>query len=215
MITLHGYWRSTAAYRVRIALNYKQLAYESVSVHLVKNGGEQHSEEYQLLNPQSLVPTLADNDFVLGQSMAILEYLNEKYPQHNLMPRDINLRATVRQLCQVIAADLHPLNNLRVLGYLSNELKISDDERMNWYHHWLKSGLDAYQKLIRKYNFSGEYTLGRELTMADACLIPQIYNARRFDFSLERYSKLESIEQHCLALDCFNNAIPENQPDAN
>lgn len=214
MIQLYGYWRSTAAYRVRIALNIKQASYTQHSVHLVKQGGEQYQPAYQLINPQGLVPTLVDGDIHIGQSLAIMEYLDEKYSNNPLLPTDYVEKAKVRQLCYVIACDLHPLNNLRVLKYLSNELNIDDESKTKWYHHWLKVGFDAFQGLLDDNKKDGPYCFGRELTMADACLIPQVYNASRFGFSMEAYPSLMKINQHCLALERFSDAIPENQPDA-
>ncbi len=219
MITLYGYWRSTAAYRVRVALNLKKIEYSQVSVHLVKDGGEQHKEVYKNLNPQGLVPTLTDGDFTLSQSIAILEYLEEKYPEIPLLPNDLQLKAVVRQLCQVICADLHPLNNLRVLNYLSNDLTVSKDERTAWYHHWLREGFNAYENIVNQADLASqnnlnEYSIGGELTMADACLIPQIYNARRFDFCLDNFPRITQIEQKCLSLQCFRLSLPESQPDA-
>ena len=187
--SLYGYWRSTAAYRVRLALNVKQIAYAQESVHLVKDGGEQHSPEYKSLNPQSLVPTLVDGGNVISQSLSILEYLEEKYPQQSLLPKELGERATVRQLCQIIACEIHPLNNLRVLNYLSNDLNINDVNKTKWYHHWLTLGFDAFSEIIEKYNLKGCYCLGGELTMADVCLIPQLYNANRFGFCLDDYSR--------------------------
>lgn len=214
MIKLYGYWRSTAAYRVRLALNIKQISYSQQSVDLVKDGGEQHQPQYQSLNPQKLVPTLVDGDVVIGQSLAILEYLEEKYPQRPLLPIAVSQRALVRQLSQIIACDLHPLNNLRILQYLSNELNINDDNKSKWYHHWLALGFDAFSQLLDKNKFSGPYCLGGELSMADVCLIPQIFNANRFGFSLEAFPRLAEINQNCLNLTRFQDAIPENQPDA-
>ncbi|MFT6734391.1 MAG: maleylacetoacetate isomerase [Polaribacter sp.] len=219
MITLYGYWRSTAAYRVRIALNLKKIDYSQVSVHLVRDGGEQHKEDYQCLNPQGLVPTLKDGDFTLSQSIAILEYLDEKFPEISLLPIDLQQKALVRQLSQIICADLHPLNNLRVLKYLSNNLGIHADEKTAWYHYWLKTGFDAYEAILdrdtsTKGNILGDYSMGGELTMADTCLIPQLYNARRFDFCLDNYPRLTQIEKNCLSLPCFKGALPESQPDA-
>jgi maleylpyruvate isomerase len=214
MIKLYGYWRSTAAYRVRLALNIKQVCYSQQSVHLVKDGGQQHQPEYQSINPQGLVPTLVDGNIVIGQSLAILEYIEEKYPQHPLLSSDVAERALVRQLCQIIACDLHPLNNLRVLQYLSNQLKVSDSEKSQWYHHWLAQGFAAFDKLVAKCDSNGPYCLGGELSMADVCLIPQIYNADRFDFSMDAYPRLQEINQNCLKLVRFQDAIPENQPDA-
>ena len=214
MIKLYGYWRSTAAYRVRIALNLKQVSYSQQSVHLVKDGGEQHKPEYQSINPQGLVPTLVDGGVAIGQSLAILEYLEEKYAQHSLLPSGIAARALARQLCQIIACDLHPLNNLRILKYLSNELKVSDADKSKWYHHWLAQGFEAFDKLVSKSDLNGPYCLGGELSMADVCLIPQIYNANRFDFAMDAYPRLQEINQNCLKLQRFRDAVPENQPDA-
>jgi len=214
MIKLYGYWRSTAAYRVRLALNIKQISYSQESVHLVKDGGKQHLPEYQSLNPQGLVPTLVDDDVAIGQSLAILEYLEEKYPQKSLLPALLSERAQARQLCQIIACDLHPLNNLRVLKYLSNELKVSDDEKSKWYHHWLDCGFKAFDRLLEKQAIAGTYCMGGELSIADVCLIPQIYNADRFGFSMDAYPRLNEINQNCLQLTRFQDAIPENQPDA-
>jgi len=214
MIKLYGYWRSTAAYRVRLALNIKQIAYAQESVHLVKDGGEQHLPEFKSLNPQGLVPALVDDGKVISQSLAILEYLEEKYPQQPLLPNGLVERAIVRQLCQIIACDLHPLNNLRVLNYLSNDLNIEDAAKTKWYHHWLALGFDAFSEIVEKYGSNGSYCLGGELTMADVCLIPQLYNANRFGFSLEAYPRLKEINENCLKLTRFQDAVPENQPDA-
>jgi len=215
MITLYSYWRSTAAYRIRIALNIKQVAYTQQSVNLVRDGGEQHEAEYRNINPQGLVPSIVHGDVKISQSIAILEYLEEKYPQKvALLPKTLEQRAFVRQLCQIIASDLHPLNNLRVLQYLSNSLKVDEKQRMKWYHHWLGLGFDAFSSLLDKQGISGSYCLGGELSMADVCLIPQIYNADRFGFSMASYPRLLEINQHCLKLQRFKDAIPENQPDA-
>jgi maleylacetoacetate isomerase len=215
MIKLYGYWRSTAAYRVRIALNVKQVSYSQSSVHLVKDGGEQNTPEFRALNPQGLVPTLVDGSTVISQSMAILEYLEEKYQKPALLPVDLNLRAIVRQLCQIIVSDVHPLNNLRVLQYLKNDLKVTDMAKTEWYHHWLRAGFTAFDGVLAQRGLSGTYSLGEELSLADACLIPQIYNAHRFDFPMEEFPRLMEINENCLKLERFKNAMPENQPDAN
>jgi len=220
MIKLYGYWRSTAAYRVRLALNIKQISYSQESVHLVKDGGEQNSPEYLSLNPQGLVPTIVDDGVVIGQSLAILEYLEEKYPQRPLLPSMLSSpsahsdRAIVRQLCQIIACDLHPLNNLRVLKYLSSELKINDEEKTKWYHHWFDLGFKAFDDLLDKHGSDDSYCIAGELSMADVCLIPQIYNAERFGFSMDAYPRLKQINKNCLKLTRFQDAMPENQPDA-
>lgn len=214
MIKLFSYWRSTAAYRVRIALNLKQVAYTQEVVDLIKDGGEQYQPEYQAINPQGLVPALVDGDISIGQSMAILEYLEEKYPQPALLPKEISQRAFTRQLCQIIVCDVHPLNNLRVLNYLSNDLKISDDNKQQWYHHWLDKGFQAFDNLLEQKNIIGDYSLGEELSLADACLIPQIYNANRFGFCMDNFPRLMTINDNCLKLERFQNAMPDNQPDA-
>ncbi|MDH5433568.1 MAG: maleylacetoacetate isomerase, partial [Gammaproteobacteria bacterium] len=179
MIKLYSYWRSTAAYRVRIALNLKQVSYSLVPVNLIKDGGEHKKPEYLQKNPQGLVPLLDDDGKLIGQSMAIMEYLEEKYSQVPLLPEDLRLRALARQLCQVIVSDLHPLNNLRVLGYLTENLKVSEEEKMKWYFHWMEKGFKAFDELLKNVQIEGDYCLGEELSLADACLIPQIYNANR------------------------------------
>ncbi|TQV71528.1 maleylacetoacetate isomerase [Aliikangiella marina] len=214
MLKLHGYWRSTAAYRVRIGLNLKQASYTQIPVHLVKDGGEQHKPEFRELNPQGLVPTLIDDGLVISQSIAILEYIDEKYPKPKLLPESIAERAITRQLCQVIACDTHPLNNLRVLQYLSNEMDITDEAKNLWYHHWLRLGFQAYEGLLALHEIDGPYSMGEELSLADACLIPQIYNAHRFNFPMEEFPRLLAINENCLKLERFQNAVPENQPDA-
>lgn len=218
MITLYGYWRSTAAYRVRIALNIKQLTYSQKSVHLLRNGGEQHQSDYASLNPQCLVPTLIDNDTgcdaVIGQSMAILEYLEEKYSNIPLMPCDIIARSKIRQLSQLVVSDIHPLNNLRVLQYLSKTLEVDDEERQTWYHHWILKGFQAYEAILEQNQSNGTFSVGEELSLADVCLIPQIYNAQRYDVDLAAFPRLMKINANCLKLACFQRAIPDNQPDA-
>ena len=214
MIKLYGYWRSTAAYRVRIALNVKQISYNQHSVNLVKDGGEQHKPEYTSLNPQALVPTLVDEGVTIGQSIAILEYLEEKYPQPCLLPSDLKTRSFVRQLCQIIACDIHPLNNLRVLNYLEKDLGVTADDKSEWYHFWIRSGFKAYEELLERHDIQGSYSIGEELSLADACLIPQIYNANRFSFPMDEFPRLMAINENCLSLERFQNALPENQPDA-
>lgn len=212
MIKLYSYWRSSAAYRIRIALNLKRLEHEIVPVNMVKDGGEQHSDEYKSINPQGLVPTLIDDTVTLTQSMAILEYLEEKYPAPSLLPNTLSGKAFARQIAQTIACDIHPLDNLRVLKYLSGTLKVDDDEKNQWYHHWIIKGFDAIEAWLS--SNSGPYCLGDEVTIADTCLIPQLYNAHRFKVPLDKYPKLLEIEQACLKLDAFDKAVPENQPDA-
>ncbi len=214
MLVLYGYWRSTAAYRVRISLNYKQIPYVEKPVNLVKDGGQQHRPDYKKLNAQSLVPTLVDDGKVIGQSIAILEYLEEKYTDTSFQPTDLHEKAKMRQLCQIIACDIHPLNNLRVLQYLSNELAVNDEQKTIWYHRWLTLGFKAFESLLLANNDQGSYCLGRELTMADACLIPQIYNAERFGFSMDDFPRLMEINRNCMELAVFRDASPERQSDA-
>ncbi|MCZ4336673.1 maleylacetoacetate isomerase [Shewanella colwelliana] len=214
---LYGYWRSSAAYRVRIALNLKGLDAELISVHLVKGGGEQHSESYAALNPQELVPTFVDSDqdgnaFVLTQSMAIVEYLDEQYPQAPLLPSTTQAKASVRALALSIACEIHPLNNLRVLQYLSDTLKVSDEAKNQWYHHWIAQGFSALEKQLTQ--CAGRYCFGDCVTVADLCLIPQLYNAKRFNVDLTPYPTICRVWDNCHQLDAFINAAPEQQADA-
>ncbi|MWV13346.1 maleylacetoacetate isomerase [Pseudomonas sp. R-28-1W-6] len=214
-LTLYGYWRSSAAYRVRIALGLKGLAYRQVPVHLVKDGGQQHGADYLALNPQGLVPLLVDagNGGVrIAQSLAILEYLDEVFPVPALLPADPALRAQVRALALHIACDIHPLNNLRVLQYLSSELGASDEAKNAWYRHWVDSGLAAVEQGLAV--FDGRLSLGERPGYLEACLIPQLYNARRFACDLSGYPRILAIAARCEALEAFKNAAPEVQPDA-
>jgi len=208
MITLYDYFRSTASYRVRIALNLKGLAYDIIPVHLVKDGGEQFSKEYQQLNPQSLVPTLLDNQQVITQSLAILEYLEEAYPTLPLLPTDTITRAKVRGFAQVIACDIHPLDNLRVLKYLVDEFKLTEDQKMQWYRHWLSKGLQALESLLSGQD--SKYCFTEMPSMADICLVAQLYNARRFECPLDDYPHLLSVDEHCQQLEAFKKAYPTN-----
>lgn len=210
MLTLYSYYRSSAAYRVRIALNYKAVPYEQKHVHLAK--GQQFTAEYKSLNPQGLVPTLVDDEKAISQSVAILEYLEEKFPTPALLPKDIYDKAVVRSMLQFIACDIHPLNNLRVLTYLKESFKVADDKKMQWYHHWLKAGFDALEEMVSRH--SGKCCFGDVVTMADIALIPQVYNARRFGFDLAAYPKVLAVNDYCLSLPAFDLARPENQADA-
>lgn len=215
MLTLYGYWRSSAAYRVRIALNLKGLAYEQVPVHLVKDGGQQHSAAYKALNPQELLPLLVDEGHggvKIAQSLAILEYLDEVFPETPLLPRDPLRRAQVRALALHIACDLHPLNNLRVLQYLSGELGVSATAKDAWYQHWLHSGLAAVEAGLAP--FEGVLSLGEQPGYLEACLVPQLYNARRFNCDLDAYPRILAMTARCETLQAFAQAAPEVQPDA-
>ncbi|WIO75456.1 maleylacetoacetate isomerase [Porticoccaceae bacterium LTM1] len=211
---LYGYWRSSAAYRVRIALNLKGVEYEQESVHLVKDGGEQFSDSYTAMNPAQLVPTLVDGELTLNQSMAILDYIENKFSQHPLLPADIAERAQVLALANDIACDIHPLNNLRILKYLTGELGATEEQKTEWYHHWLHKGFGPLEAQAKKYGSTGKFLFGDQLTLADVVLIPQIYNALRFKLDMSNYPLLSSIWEHCNSLDAFKNALPENQPDA-
>lgn len=211
---LYTYWRSTAAYRVRIALHLKGLRFELEPVHLVREGGEQHRPDYLAMNPQGLVPTLMDGAHVLTQSLAILEYLDDKQPEPPLLPDDALGRARVRSLAQMIASEVHPLNNLRVLQYLTGELRVSDEQKTAWYHHWLAQGLAPLEKRLANESATGRFCHGDQVSQADICLVPQLYNARRFEFPLDDYPTLRRIDAACRELDAFRAAAPEAQPDA-
>jgi len=216
MIILHGYWRSSAAYRVRIVLNALGLTHEHQSVHLVKNGGEQHQEAYDELNPSHLVPTLVDKTryepVVISQSMAIIEYLIEVYGPGKLLGNSPIERAHIRALAQDICCDIHPINNLRVISHLGDIANFDNDDKAQWMRHWMDIGFTALEKKLAK--CAGKFSVGNELSLVDICLIPQLYNAHRFGLPMDKYPKIMAIEQHCLQLPAFKLAIPENQPDA-
>ena len=208
---LYSYFRSSAAYRARIALNLKGLSYETVSVHLTKGGGRQFAPEYRAINPQSRVPALVvDGGAVLTQSLAIIEYLDETHPEPPLLPADPIARAHVRAVAQAIACDIHPLNNTSPLFYLKNTLK-HDQETINaWYVHWVTVGFTAVETLLP----GGPYCFGNDVTLADICLVPQVANARRFNVPLDKFPKIVAADAACLKLPAFDKARPENQPDA-
>jgi maleylacetoacetate isomerase len=210
---LYGYFRSSAAYRVRIALNLKGLAPEHVFVHLRK--GEQHAGDYLLRNPQGLVPTLATEDgALLTQSLAIIEWLEETHPQPPLLPRDADARARTRAIALAIACDIHPLNNLRVLKYLIGRLGVSEAARDEWYRHWCEVGLAALEMQLASEPATGRFCHGDSPTLADICLVPQLANARRVTLDLGKFPTLLRIEQACQALPAFADAAPAKQPDA-
>ena len=213
-LTLYGYWRSSAAYRVRIALNLKGLAWESRPVHLLKQGGEQHRAEYRAHNPQELVPCLLDGEQTITQSMAIVEYLEETRPTPPLLPVEAMARARVRALAQAVACDIHPLNNLRVLQYLENPLGIDEDRRELWVRHWIALGFAALETMLAGNPETGLCCHGDEPTLADVCLIPQVYNALRFHLPLESYPTIQRIHAHCNTLEAFQASAPERQSDA-
>lgn len=210
---LHTYFRSSAAYRVRIALNLKELRPEHVAVHLGRNGGEQFKEPFTNLNPQALVPVLTDGDLTLGQSIAIMEYLEERFPEPPLLPQDIGERARARQIALAIACDVHPLNNLRVLKYLKHEIGLSEEDRNRWVHHWIGLGFDALETQLSGQR-DGPFCVGTHPTIADCCLVPQVFNAKRFGMDMSLYPTLGAIDAACQALPAFRNAHPARQPDA-
>jgi len=211
MLKLYSYWRSSAAYRVRIALNLKVLDYSIVPVHLVRDGGEQHAEAYRTLNPQELVPLLDDGGLRVPQSLAIFQYLEERWPQPRLTPDDLPERARMWAFCQAIACDIHPLNNLRVLNYLQGKLSVSSADRDAWYRHWITEGFRALEQAVAG---SGTYAFGDAPTYADCCLVPQWYNAERYNTPLEDYPRLAAIVAACREHPAFAAAHPDRQPDA-
>lgn len=214
-IKLYSYWRSSAAWRVRIALNLKQLAHEIIPVHLVNLGGEQHTPAYRELNPQGTVPTLLDGERVIRQSMAIVEYLDEAYPETiSLLPSTARERARVRALAQIIACDIHPLNNLRVMQFLERDFSTPAVERDRWTRHWISEGFKAIEILLDDNSSTGLCCDGDSPTLADICLVPQIYNARRFDVDLTPFPTILRIDEFCKTLPAFEAARPENQLDA-
>jgi maleylpyruvate isomerase len=211
---LYGYFRSSAAYRVRIALNLKNIEYESISVHLMKDGGQQNAEPYRSMNPTGLVPTLVDGDLTLGQSMAILEYLEETRPEPALLPPDAKGRARVRALAQTIACDIHPLNNLRVLKYLKHDLGLDEDTKNAWYRHWIDTGLRGLEAMLANSPQTGRFCHGDQPGLADVCLVPQLFNARRFNCDESAFPTIVRIDAACAELEAFQEAAPARQPDA-
>ena len=212
-LVLYGYWRSSSAYRVRIALNLKGLAYEQRAVHLVREGGEQRRPAYRAINPLGLVPALQHGPLTLVQSVAICEYLEEAFPEPALLPGDPAGRARVRALVQTIACEVQPLNNLAVLSYLSGELGADEAVVQRWYGHWVGRAFSAVETWLSG-DPKSRYCHGGKPTLADAFLVPQVYNAERFGCDLAAYPRLTAVAERCRALDAFRAAAPERQPDA-
>jgi maleylacetoacetate isomerase len=210
MLKLYSYFRSSAAYRVRIALNLKGLSYEIIPVHLTRGGGEQRRPEYRDINPQKRVPALAVSGEVLTQSLAIIEYLDETQREPPLLPADPLVRAKVRGVAQAIACDIHPLNNLIVLQYLKRTLGQEQETIDEWYAHWIVEGFEAVEAMIRP----GPYAFGAQVTLADVCIVPQVANARRYKVPLERFPRIAGVDAACQKLAAFERARPDNQPDA-
>jgi maleylpyruvate isomerase len=211
-VKLYSYFRSSAAYRVRIALNLKGLAYEYVPVHLRK--GEQRDDPYRAVNPQGLVPTLVDDRGTFTQSLAIIEYLEERHPEPPLLPETPEARARVRAIALSIACEIHPLDNLRVLQYLTRTLGVAEDAKDAWYRHWIDLGLAILEKQLATDPATGEFCHGATPTLADICLVPQLANARRSGIPLDPYPTLTRIESVCTMLPAFAAAAPAQQPDA-
>lgn len=213
MIRLYNYFRSSASYRVRIALNLKKLPFEYHAVHLTRGGGEQFSTEFRELNELSLVPVFEDGAHRITQSLAIIEYLDEVYPDPPLLPKNPAERARVRALSLSVACEIHPLNNLRALNYLSQQLGVNSEAKTRWYQHWVELGLAALEAQISR-GPKGSFCHGDDPGLADCCLIPQLFNARRFNCDLSNYPTLLAIEENCAALSAFRDAAPERQVDA-
>jgi maleylacetoacetate isomerase len=210
-VKLYSYYRSSAAYRVRIALNLKGIAFETAPVHLVKDGGHNRRPEFRAINPQMRVPVLVTPaGDVLIQSLAVIEYLDEIHPQPALLPKEPIARAKARAIAELIACDIHPLNNVGPLRYLKKELGQQQAAIDTWYHHWVLSGFEALEALMEP----SPYACGRQVTVADLCLVPQVYNARRLKVPLEAFPKIAAVDAACAALPAFDRARPENQPDA-
>ncbi len=213
-LKLYSYYRSSAAYRVRIALNLKNIEYAIESVDLSAPSSQHRLPEYLETNPQGLVPALKIGETVLTQSAAIIEYLEEVYPVPSLMPKSAEDRAYVRALTQIIACDIHPLNNLRILDYRAAESTHNERNNLSWYHHWIRLGFDAIERHLASRACNGRYCFANTPGIADAFLVPQVYNAVRYECNLQNYSLIRQIYQHCTGLDAFIKAAPEAQIDA-
>ena len=211
---LYNYFRSSASFRVRIALNFKGLPYEYAVVHLTKGGGQQFAPEFRAINPDALIPVLDDEGQRLTQSLAIIEYLEETHPEPPLLPTAPLERAYVRAIALGVACEIHPLNNLRVLRYLVRDLKVTDEQKDAWYRHWVEEGLAAIEARLVAEKRSGRYALGNLVTLADVVIVPQIFNAKRFDCRLDHVPTVMRIFDHCMELPAFADAQPARQPDA-
>lgn len=211
-LSLYTYCRSSAAYRVRIALNYKGVPYAPEFIHLAADGGQHRQSSYLAMNPQGLVPLLKDGDFLLNQSLAIIEYIDECYPSPPLLPKDRKMRAQARALALTVACDIHPLNNLRVLKYLRDAFDMDDERKLLWYQHWIADGFAALEHRLAT-EVGGPYCLGSALSIADVVLVPQVYNAKRFHCPLDKFPRIQSIFGACMDLKAFQDASPESQKD--
>lgn len=211
---LYSYFRSSASFRVRIALALKGIAYDYAAVHLLQDGGQQFATGFKAMNPAALVPVLDDDGTILTQSLAIIEYLDETRPEPPLLPGGAADRARVRAIALAIACEIHPLNNLRVLGYLKKSLGIDEEKRNDWYRHWVETGLATVEALLAGDPRTGVFCHGDVPTLADICLVPQIFNAQRFKARLDHVPTVMRIHEHCLTLPAFAGSVPSLQPDA-
>jgi maleylacetoacetate isomerase len=209
---LYSYFRSSTSFRVRIVLNLKQLPYETIPVHLLKNGGEQHLPSYLSLNPMGVLPSLESEAGLLTQSGAICEYLNELHPEPALLPENLFERAWVRSVCNLVACDMHPVNNLRVLNYLTKTLGHDETQKMDWYRHWVAKGFDGLEKLLAQR--AGSHSWGDTITMADVYIVPQVWGANRFACPMDSYPLIRRVYDNAMLLPAFQHAAPAAQPDA-
>ncbi|KJK20112.1 maleylacetoacetate isomerase [Burkholderiaceae bacterium 16] len=214
MFKLYSYFRSSASYRVRIALRLKGLPYEYVPVHLLRDGGQQLLPAYRALNPDALVPTLVDDDQVLIQSVAMVEYLDEMHPEPPLLPGTALDRAYIRAVALEVACEIHPLNNLRVLKYLKHTLGVAEEAKDAWYRHWVELGFESVNTNLVRSGKAGRFCFGDTPTLADICLVPQVFNAQRFNIDVGRYPAIAKVFESCMALPAFQQAEPKAQPDA-
>ncbi len=212
-LTLYSYFRSSASFRVRICLHLKNLSYQIRAVNLLKDGGKQYKSGYQSVNPQMLVPVLETADQTICQSNAIIEYLDEIEPEPALLPDSAESKAYVRSLASLVGCDIHPLNNLRVLNYLQNEMALLQSQKTDWYQHWIQLGFTAMEQILQKQGCNARYCYGNLPGLADIFLIPQVYNALRYHCEMEPYPLILSIYQHCMTLPAFIKASPEEQID--
>lgn len=210
-LVLYSYFRSSASYRVRIALNLKQLSYEYKPIHLINGGGEQYSEEYRRLNPSAELPTLVHNGRAIGQSVAIIQYLDDVFFQHPLIPQDPYLKAKTLQVCEVVNSGIQPLQNLRVLKKLEQDFSATEEQKNRWIQHWIRLGFESLEKILEPH--AGPFAFGARPSMADAFLMPQIYNAHRFQVDMTPFPTLNQIAKSCGDLDAFQRAHPDDQPD--
>lgn len=208
---LYSYFRSSATYRVRIALHLKAIEFDYRPIHLLKEGGQQNKNEFKRLNPMGQVPCLVDGDFTLSQSMAILMYLDQKYPSPRLFPKEPKELAVVVQVCEIVNSGIHPIQNLKVMQYIDEKFSVGQEGKAAWAAHWIQSGFEGLEKTLE--TCSGEYSVGDRLTAADLFIVPQVFNAHRFKVDMNQFPLISKIEKKCLALDAFRKSAPEQQAD--